>query len=169
MSDQQQGEGRIMKHTSEAVPPAAPRGDRDCLALTGSRQAEGPPAADAEAGERLTFILLPKVADDLDRLQERTKLSRTDLTNRAITLYEFFDAQLRSGQDMLARDSRTRELKRIQLLDGSQDGPAPQSGPPAQGSCPAHDQRHPGRHRRRVRHVARTASYGAGQASPART
>jgi hypothetical protein len=36
--------------------------------------------------ERITVALVPQAAQDLRRLQERTGLSRTDITNRAITL-----------------------------------------------------------------------------------
>ncbi len=46
--------------------------------------------------ERITVALVPKVAEELQRLQDRTSLSKTDLTNRAITLYEFIDAQQRA-------------------------------------------------------------------------
>ena len=40
---------------------------------------------------------------------ERTKLSTTDLANRAITSYEFFDACLRTGSDLIVRDIGTGE------------------------------------------------------------
>jgi hypothetical protein len=65
-------------------------------------------------GEHITVtsIMVPLIqatADDLRLLQERTKLSTTDLTNRAITSYEFFDAHLRVGHDLIVRDNRTGE------------------------------------------------------------
>jgi len=56
------------------------------------------------ATERVTVALLPKVAADLASLQERTTLSKTDLVNRAISLYEFIDAQLADGREVLIRD-----------------------------------------------------------------
>jgi len=68
-------------------------------------------------GERITVTLIPKAEDDLRRLQERTNLSKTDLANRAITLYEFLDAQLRAGRDLIARDSRTGEAHLVRLVD----------------------------------------------------
>jgi uncharacterized protein (DUF342 family) len=67
-------------------------------------------------GERITVALIPKAVDDLQRLQDRTTLSKTDLTNRAITLYEFIDAQLRAGRDVLIRDSDTGETQIVRLL-----------------------------------------------------
>jgi hypothetical protein len=51
------------------------------------------------------------VADDLRRLRERTKLSTTDLANRAITSYEFFDVCLRTGYELIVRDTRTGDAR----------------------------------------------------------
>jgi len=59
----------------------------------------------------ITVPLIAGVADDLRRLGERTKLSTTDLVNRAITSYEFFDARLRTGYDLIVRDGRTGEAR----------------------------------------------------------
>jgi len=66
--------------------------------------------------ERITVALIPKAGSDLQALQERTSLSRTDITNRAITLYEFIDAQIRAGRELLIRDSRTGETQLLRLL-----------------------------------------------------
>ena len=65
---------------------------------------------------RITVALIPKAADDLQRLQDRTTLSKTDLTNRAITLYEFIDAQLREGREVLIRDPATKEIQLVHLF-----------------------------------------------------
>jgi len=70
-----------------------------------------PPAVD-----RITVALIPKAGEDLQRLQDRTSLSKTDITNRAITLYEFIDAQMRAGRDILIRDSGTGESQIVRLL-----------------------------------------------------
>jgi len=66
--------------------------------------------------DRITVALIPKVGEELQRLQERTGLSKTDLANRAITLYEFIDAQLDGGRDVLIRDNQTGETQSIRLL-----------------------------------------------------
>jgi hypothetical protein len=66
--------------------------------------------------ERITVALIPQAAEDLRRLLDRTSLSRTDITNRAITLYEFIDGQIRKGRDVLLRDSETREIQIVRLL-----------------------------------------------------
>jgi hypothetical protein len=68
-------------------------------------------------GEHLSVILIPTVAGDLRRLQRRTRLSTTDLMNRAITSYEFFEAQLRAGRDLIVRDNGTGETRLVRFLD----------------------------------------------------
>jgi hypothetical protein len=68
------------------------------------------------AVERITVALIPKAGEDLQRLQDRTSLSKTDIANRAITLYEFIDAQLRTGRDVLIRDNKTGMTEIVRLL-----------------------------------------------------
>lgn len=68
------------------------------------------------ATDRITIALIPKAAEDLQRLQDRTSLSKTDLVNRAITLYEFIEAQQRAGKDLLVRDSKTGETQTVVIL-----------------------------------------------------
>ena len=70
----------------------------------------------AERTERITVALIPKAGGDLQRLQDRTNLSKTDIVNRAISLYEFFESQLNAGQDLLVRDPKTGETQLIRLL-----------------------------------------------------
>ena len=69
-----------------------------------------------QPAERITVALIPKAGADLQRLQERTSLSKTDVTNRAITLYEFIDAQIRAGRDVLIRDGKTGETQLVRIL-----------------------------------------------------
>ena len=68
------------------------------------------------AGDRIAVTLISKAMEDLRLLQERTSLSKTDLTNRAITLYEFVDDQLRSGHDIIARNQATGETQLVKLI-----------------------------------------------------
>jgi hypothetical protein len=103
--------------------------------------------ASQRAGQRITVILIPKAEADLRQLQERTNLSRTDLTNRAISLYEFFDAQLRAGHDMVAMDKGTGHTARVLVqLPDAPEGQAQTAGPAFWRG-----QRPPARHRRRRR------------------
>ena len=66
--------------------------------------------------ERITVALIPKAGEDLQRLQDRTNLSKTDIANRAITLYEFIEAQLRAGRDILIRNKDTQETQAVVIL-----------------------------------------------------
>ena len=66
--------------------------------------------------ERITVALIPKAAADLQRLQERSSLSKTDLVNRSISLYEFIDVLIREGKEVLIRDPEAREIQRIHLF-----------------------------------------------------
>jgi hypothetical protein len=66
--------------------------------------------------DRITVALIPQSTADLQALQERTSLSKTDLVNRAITLYEFIDAQLREGHDLIVRNKETGETQLVRFL-----------------------------------------------------
>jgi hypothetical protein len=68
------------------------------------------------SGDRITVTLIPKAMDDLCLVHERTGLSKTDLMNRAIILYEFVDDQLGSGHDIIARNKATGETKLVKLI-----------------------------------------------------
>jgi hypothetical protein len=76
-----------------------------------SEEASHPPVA-----ERIAVALIPRVAGILRRLQSRKKLSETDIVNRAVTLYDFIDAQLDAGRDILIRDNDTQEIQSVMLL-----------------------------------------------------
>ena len=67
-------------------------------------------------GERITVALIRTAEIGLRRLQERTNLSKTDLTNRAITSYEFLDAQQQAGRELIVRDKRTGESQLVRFL-----------------------------------------------------
>ncbi|HTX85974.1 MAG TPA: hypothetical protein VME44_27630 [Streptosporangiaceae bacterium] len=69
-----------------------------------------------QVAERITVALVPKVAAELQRLQDRTDLSKTDLTNRAITLYEFIDSQIQAGGEVLIRNGETGETQLVRFL-----------------------------------------------------
>jgi hypothetical protein len=75
-----------------------------------------PAAAAAAATDRITVTLIPKAAGDLARLQDRTGLSKTDAVNRAISLYEFVNAQSAAGRDLILRDQETGETQLVKLI-----------------------------------------------------
>lgn len=68
-----------------------------------------------EIAEHITIALIPKVVKEFQRLQHRTNLSRTDLANRAITLYEYIDAQRLAGCEVLIRNPETGTTRAILL------------------------------------------------------
>jgi hypothetical protein len=68
------------------------------------------------AAERITVALVPTAAGHLRQLQERTNMSKTDITNRAITSYEFFEAYLQSGHELLVRNAATGETQLVRFL-----------------------------------------------------
>jgi hypothetical protein len=76
----------------------------------------GPTSPSQVVGVSIAVVLIPAVADDLRRLEERTNLSKTDLANRAITSYEFLDAQLNAGNDLLIRNRKTGRTQMVQFL-----------------------------------------------------
>jgi hypothetical protein len=55
------------------------------------------------SAERITVALVRKAGEDLQRLQDRTGLSKTDIVNRAISLYEFIDAELSADAELIVR------------------------------------------------------------------
>jgi hypothetical protein len=75
----------------------------------GGSQANGLP----QVADCIAIALIPQVRAALQRLQARTNLSQTDITNRAITLYDFIEAQLSAGRELLIRDEGTGEIQRV--------------------------------------------------------
>jgi hypothetical protein len=53
--------------------------------------------------ERITVALVPKASADLQRTQSRTQLSKTDIVNRAVSFYEFADAEQTAGSELIIR------------------------------------------------------------------
>jgi hypothetical protein len=74
------------------------------------------PSNQRSATDRITVALIPKVAEELQSLQDRTGLSKTDIVNRAITLFEFIDEQMHATRDVLIRDRTTGEIQIVRFL-----------------------------------------------------
>lgn len=68
-----------------------------------------------QIAERITVALIPDAAGHLQQLMTSTGLSKTDVVNRAISLYCFVDAQLRTGHDLLMRDA-SGQTQLVKLL-----------------------------------------------------
>src|SRR5271165_6445197 len=72
-------------------------------ALRTSKRGSGlPPVVD-----RITVALIRRAAEDLQRLHDRTGLSKTDIVNRAISVYEFVDSESQAGNNVYVRDHKT--------------------------------------------------------------
>jgi hypothetical protein len=68
------------------------------------------------AGDRIAVTLIPTATEALRLLQQGTGLSKTDLANHAIILYQFVDDQLRSGHDIITRNQATGETQLVKLI-----------------------------------------------------
>lgn len=53
--------------------------------------------------QRVTVNLIPRAVASLDRLAERTTMSKTDVINRALWIYDFIDGVAAEGGDVLVR------------------------------------------------------------------
>jgi len=56
------------------------------------------------AVDRVNVALIAEAAEALGKIQARTGLKKVDIVNRALTIYEFIDAELRGGNKILLRD-----------------------------------------------------------------
>jgi hypothetical protein len=59
-----------------------------------------PPVA---VDDRVTVALVPKAATDLQSTHERTRMSKTDIVNRAVSLYEFVETEMSAGAELIVR------------------------------------------------------------------
>jgi hypothetical protein len=73
----------------------------------GSRLRNGSPAP--VAPDRITVALVPKAAADLQIVHDRTHQSKTDIVNRAVSLYEFIEAELSAGAELIVRQKDGQE------------------------------------------------------------
>lgn len=71
---------------------------------------------DRDLPRRITVALIRQASEALERLERNNNLSKTDIINRAISLYDFIDEQIRSGQDILVRDKDTGDVQVIRFL-----------------------------------------------------
>ncbi|MGW4214025.1 hypothetical protein ACWEIJ_38990 [Lentzea sp. NPDC004789] len=55
--------------------------------------------------ERVNVALIADSAAALGKLQQRTGLKKVDIVNRAVQLYEFVEAQMREGKELVVRDA----------------------------------------------------------------
>ena len=75
------------------------------------RDGGAPPVVD-----RITVALVRKAVEDLQDLQEETGLSKTDVVNRAISVYKFIESEVRAGNTIYIRDHKTGETQLVRFL-----------------------------------------------------
>jgi alpha-galactosidase len=66
--------------------------------------------------ERITVGLIPKVVRELDDLQSSTGMSKTDIVNRAVSLYRFLAEQLEHGEEIRLYNPDTKVSQRVHLI-----------------------------------------------------
>ena len=66
--------------------------------------------------ERVTVGLIAKVTEDLRCLVEDTGLSKTDVINRAISVYAYINKQLSNGQELVFRDPDTGKERIVEII-----------------------------------------------------
>lgn len=59
--------------------------------------------------ERLTVALIKEAAEALAKVRQRSGLKKVDIVNRALVIYEFVDAELRAGNEIILRGKEGRE------------------------------------------------------------
>lgn len=62
---------------------------------------------------RVNVVLVRDAADALERLRDRTGMKKVDIVNRALQIYEFFDAEQRAGNSIAvyAEDGTGRRVR----------------------------------------------------------
>ncbi|NUT96260.1 MAG: hypothetical protein HOY78_29965 [Saccharothrix sp.] len=65
---------------------------------------------------RITVGIIPKVWAELARLITNTKFNRTDVVNRAISVYAMVDENLRNGQELVFRDPKTGKERVVEII-----------------------------------------------------
>jgi hypothetical protein len=68
------------------------------------------------ASERITIGMIPRVTGELEQLRAISGMSKTDLVNRAISLYSFITKQLQAGRQIVIRDPQTGEHELVHLI-----------------------------------------------------
>lgn len=59
--------------------------------------------------DRVNVALIEQAAQAIAKLQERTGLKKVDIVNRALSIYEFIDAELRAGNELVIKGPQGTE------------------------------------------------------------
>ncbi|MBG0568545.1 hypothetical protein [Actinoplanes aureus] len=70
----------------------------------------------ASVAGRITVGLIPKVYEELERLTAATRLSTTDVVNRAISIYHLIDSKRREGYELVLRQPETGKEVIVEII-----------------------------------------------------
>lgn len=65
---------------------------------------------------RITVGIIPKAWTELLRLMASTKFNRTDVVNRAISVYAMVDDNVRDGYELVFRDPKTGKERIVEII-----------------------------------------------------
>ena len=65
---------------------------------------------------RITVGIIPKAWTELLRLMTSTKYNRTDVVNRAISVYAMVDDNMRDGYELVFRDPKTGKERIVEII-----------------------------------------------------
>jgi hypothetical protein len=65
---------------------------------------------------RITIGIIPKAWIDLQRLMTSTRFNRTDVVNRAISIYAVVNDNLQEGYELVFRDPETRKERIVEII-----------------------------------------------------
>lgn len=90
---------------------------------SGVDQPLDPPDDGLAAGEddgyvlnRITVGIIPKAWAELQRLVKTTGFKRTDVVNRAISVYAMVDDNVRDGYELVFRDPETGKERIVEII-----------------------------------------------------
>lgn len=66
--------------------------------------------------ERTTVSLLPKTHASLHRLARESGMTKSDVINRAVELYDFVTGRLDAGTELWLRDPAADKYTQLQIL-----------------------------------------------------
>ncbi|MCC8248231.1 hypothetical protein [Saccharothrix luteola] len=66
--------------------------------------------------QRITVGIIPKVWDELLQLMTSTRFNRTDVVNRAISIYWLIEMNKRSGKELIFRDPETGREQVVEIV-----------------------------------------------------
>lgn len=65
---------------------------------------------------RITVGIIPRAWAELQRLMTSTKYNRTDVVNRAISVYALVDDNMRDGYELVFRDRETGKERIVEII-----------------------------------------------------